>query len=109
MACLATDVTEKKLVWAGVDCTVAFEAAMLEGGCCVCLFGVGKACLSNVFVADLKLGAHELNEAHFVNEEDIGFLKNLNIHNSLPRKGREATLQWDVAECSVNCVERREA
>ena len=81
----------------------------MHGGVCNRRAGRGKAHASNVFVADLKLGTHELDEAHFVNEEDIGFLKNLNIHNSLPRKGREATLQWDVAECSVNCVERREA
>ena len=68
-----------------------------------------KACLSNVFVADLKLGTHELDEAHFVDKEDIGFLENLNICNGLPGEGGEAALQWNVAECGADCVECREA
>ena len=62
-----------------------------------------------MFVADLKLGKHELDEAHFVNKEDIGFLENLNVCDGLPSKGREAAVQWDVSECGVNGIECREA
>ena len=72
------------------------------------MFGMCKACLSNVFVADLELGTHELNEAHFVGKEDIGFLKNLNICNGLPGVEGKAALQWDISEDGVDCVECRE-
>ena len=107
VVCLVTDIAEKKLVQACVDCTATFATAMLEGGDGVCAFSMGKAHLSKVFVADLKLGTHELDESHFVNKEDIGFLKNLNVSDSLPSKGREARLQWDVLECGINSIECR--
>ena len=108
MACLATNVAEKKLVQASVDCTVAIATAVLEGRCCARLFSMGKACSSNVFVADLKLGTHELNEAHFVNEKNISFLENLDVCDGLPGKGGEAGLQRDVSESGVDGVEGRE-
>ena len=90
---------------------MAFVAAVLEGGHCACLFGVGKACLSNVFVADLKLGTHELNEAHFVNKEDIGFLKNLNVCDGLPSKGEKTHCSGMLrsAVSTVLSAGRREA
>ena len=88
---------------------LVFAAAMLTWEDGVCTFSMGQAHLSKVFVADLKLGTHELDEAHFVDKEDIGFLEDLNICDGLPSKGREAALQWEVLECGVNCVECREA
>ena len=75
----------------------------------MCAFGVGQACLPKVFVADLKLGTHELNEAHFVHEEHVGFLENLDVRDGLPNRGREANLQRDVPESGVDGVEGREA
>ena len=75
----------------------------------MCAFGVGQACLPKVFIADLKLGTHELNEAHFVHEEHVGFLENLDVRDGLPNRGREANLQRDVPESGVNSVEGREA
>ena len=102
VACLATDVAEKKLVQAGVDCTVALAAAMLEGGCCACLFGVCKAWLSNVFVTDLKLGAHELNKAHLVNKENVGFLEDFDIGDCAPGGGKTHT----VTECFEGWCQR---
>ena len=103
------DIAQKKLVQAHVDCTMAFAAAVLKWEDGVCTFSMGQAHLSKVFIADLKLGAHELDEAHFVNKKDIGFLENLNICDSLPGMRREARLQRDVLESGVNSVEGREA
>ena len=88
---------------------LVFAAAMLTWEDGVCTFSMGQAHLSKVFVADLKLGTHELDEAHFVNKKDIRFLENLNVSNGLPSKGREAGLKWDVLECGVSSIECREA
>ena len=87
---------------------LVFAAAMLTWEDGVCTFSMGQAHLSKVFVADLKLGTHELDEAHFVNKKDIGFLKDLDVCDSLPIMRREAGLQQDVLECGVNGIEHRE-
>ena len=105
MLCLATDVTQEHFVQACVDGTVLFAAAMLERGQCTRLFCVGQACPSNVFVADLELGAHKLNETHLVNKKDIGFLEDFNVSNDSPGSGGKAALEQDVLEDGIDVIE----
>ena len=60
-----------------------------------------------MLVTDLELGAHELNEAHLVDKEDVSFLENFDISNGAPGERRKATLQWDVLEDCVDSIECR--
>ena len=64
-----------------------------------------KACLSNVFVADLELGAHQLNEAHLANKGDVGFLEDFNVGKGPQGGGGEQTTLWQgVLENCINIV-----
>ena len=78
---------------------------MLEGRHRLGAFSVGKASSADVFVADLKLGTHELNEAHLIHESDVRLLEDLDVGNGLPCGRGETTVKGKVPEKSVNSVE----
>ena len=102
---MSADVAEEAFVEAGVDCLVAFLAAMLEREDCSGFFCVSQAQASNVFIADLKLCVHELDQSHEVHFTDPWFLEDLDVCDDLPSFRGEAHVKGNVLEECVNSVE----
>ena len=80
---------------------------MLKGGHRLGAFSVGKASPTDMFVTDLKLRAHELNQAHLIHKTNIRFFEDLDIRNCLPRQRGETTVKRKVPKKSVDSVKKR--
>ena len=83
---LPTDVTEQLFVKAGLDSPMVFPTAMLVGRDSTCPFTMGQRQPTNILVADLEFGRHQLNKVHFVNPEFIQLLEDFNVGDHLPGK-----------------------